>query len=182
MDKEYEKLKPYAMMLGSAFQKINFLRDLKDDYPLPGRTIFPTVDMSDFNAETKKALEAEVEAAFIAALEDIKMLPKLPRMGVYLAYTYRRSLLNKIKKTTPQIIINQRVPRSNSKKVSVISFLCPSSIFAVIYFFLLVLIAMCNCQRSCLDCEYSRKSQNMLVCCLNCYSHSYSPEMYFLSI
>jgi len=117
-DKEYERLKPYAMMLGSAFQKINFLRDLKDDYHLLGRTYFPNVDMSDFNTETKQALEAEVEAEFIAALEGIKMLPKSSRMGVYLAYTYYRSLLNKIKKTPPQTIVNQRVRIPNSKKVS----------------------------------------------------------------
>ncbi len=117
-EKEYERLKPHAMMLGSAFQKINFLRDLKDDYQLLGRTYFPNVEMSDFNAETKKALEAEVESEFVAALEGIKMLPKSSRMGVYLAYTYYRSLLNKIKKTSPQTIVNQRIRIPNSKKVS----------------------------------------------------------------
>ena len=117
-EKEYERLKPHAMMLGSAFQKINFLRDLKDDYQLLGRTYFPNVDMSNFNAETKKALELEVEAEFVASLEGIKMLPNSSRMGVYLAYTYYRSLLNKIKRTSACAIVNQRVRIPNSKKVS----------------------------------------------------------------
>jgi phytoene/squalene synthetase len=115
---EYQKLKPYAMMLGSAFQKINFLRDLKDDYHILGRTYFPNVEMSEFNAETKKALEKEVEAEFEAALEGIRLLPKSSRLGVYLAYTYYRSLLNKIKRTPPQTIVQERVRINNGKKFS----------------------------------------------------------------
>lgn len=117
-EEEYQKLKPFAMMLGSAFQKINFLRDLKDDYQILGRTYFPNVEMSDFNTETKKALEKEVEIEFEEALEGIKMLPKSSRLGVYLAYTYYRSLLNKIKRTPPQTIVNQRIRINNGKKFS----------------------------------------------------------------
>lgn len=117
-ESEYRKLKPYAMMLGSAFQKINFLRDLKDDYQILGRTYFPNVEMSDFNTETKRALEKEVEAEFEEALEGIKLLPKSSRLGVYLAYTYYRSLLNKIKRTPPQTIVHQRVRINNGKKFS----------------------------------------------------------------
>jgi 15-cis-phytoene synthase len=115
---EYERLKPYAMKLGSAFQKINFLRDLKDDFHELGRTYFPNVDMNNFNSETKKSLEVEVEKEFNEALLGIKMLPKSSRYGVLLAYTYYRSLLNKIKATSAETIVNKRIRINNGKKMS----------------------------------------------------------------
>jgi len=82
---EYAKLKPYAMILGSAFQKVNFLRDMKDDYYVLGRTYFPNVDIKDFDNAVKNNIEQEIHAEFQKALEGIKMLPNSSKFGVYLA-------------------------------------------------------------------------------------------------
>lgn len=113
----YEELKPYAMKLGAAFQKVNFLRDMKDDYHLLGRTYFPGVDMNDFCGDSKKKIEYEIECDFKIALEGIKILPVSSKGGVYLAYVYYRSLFNKIKKLPAQKILNERVRINNSKKL-----------------------------------------------------------------
>ncbi len=115
---EYERLKPYAMQLGSAFQKVNFLRDLKDDYQVLGRTYFPNVDMEDFNCTVKKQIETEIETEFAEALKGIKMLPSSSRFGVYLAYTYYVSLFRKIQRTPAKKIVNQRIRIHNGKKIS----------------------------------------------------------------
>jgi phytoene/squalene synthetase len=114
--KMYEKLKPYAMKLGAAFQKVNFLRDMKDDYHLLGRTYFPSVDMNDFCGDSKKRIEHEIENDFKIALEGIKMLPASSKGGVYLAYIYYQSLFSKIKKLPAQKILNERVRINNGKK------------------------------------------------------------------
>lgn len=116
--KKYEELKPYAMKLGAAFQKVNFLRDMKDDYHLLGRTYFPSVDMNDFCGDSKKRIESEIENDFKIALEGIKMLPVSSKGGVYLAYVYYRSLFNKIKRLPAQKILNERVRINNGKKLS----------------------------------------------------------------
>ncbi len=116
--KEFERLKPYAMKLGSAFQKVNFLRDLKDDYQVLGRTYFPNVDLEEFNSNVKKTIEKEIREEFEVALKGIKMLPASSRFGVYLAYTYYVSLFNKIIKTPAEKILNQRIRINNSQKVS----------------------------------------------------------------
>lgn len=119
-DKEaFERLKPFAMTLGSAFQKVNFLRDMKDDYFVLGRTYFPNVDISNFDNEVKSNIEKEIESEFREALEGIKKLPRSSRFGVYLAYRYYVSLFNKIKKTSANNIINQRIRISNSRKISI---------------------------------------------------------------
>ncbi len=115
---EYEKLKPYAMVLGSAFQKVNFLRDMKDDYYVLGRTYFPNVDIKDFDNAVKINIENEIYAEFQKALEGIKMLPNSSKFGVYLAYRYYVSLFRKIKKTSAGKIINQRIRISNPRKIS----------------------------------------------------------------
>ena len=115
---EFEKLRPFAMTLGSAFQKVNFLRDMKDDYYVLGRTYFPNVDITDFDHEVKSNIEKEIEAEFAEALEGIKKLPGSSRFGVYLAYRYYVSLFKKIKKTSASKIINQRIRISNSRKIS----------------------------------------------------------------
>lgn len=115
---EYERLKPSAMILGSAFQKVNFLRDMKDDYYVLGRTYFPNVDITDFDHDVKSNIEKEIEAEFAEALEGIKKLPSSSRFGVYLAYRYYVSLFKKIKKTSASKIINQRIRISNSRKIS----------------------------------------------------------------
>ncbi len=92
---KFQELKPYAMKLGSAFQKINFLRDLKDDYQILGRTYFPNVDMAVFDNHIKCQIEQEIEEEFKEALIGIKKLPNSSMFGVYLAYKYYISLFKK---------------------------------------------------------------------------------------
>jgi len=119
-DKEkYEELKPYAMKLGSAFQKINFLRDLKDDYQVLGRTYFPDIDMSVFDNCAKCQVEKEIEAEFKEALTGIKRLPASSMFGVYLAYKYYWSLFQKIKRKSSGEILKCRVSVPNSEKAFV---------------------------------------------------------------
>lgn len=115
---EFEKLKPYAMILGSAFQKVNFLRDMKDDYNILGRSYFPNVDISAFDNKIKTEIEKEITYDFQEALEGIKKLPRSSQFGVYLAFRYYLSLFKKIKKTSASKMINQRIRISNSKKIS----------------------------------------------------------------
>ena len=114
----YAELKPFAMKLGAAFQKVNFLRDLKDDYQVLGRTYFPNVDMNDFNLDVKKEIEAEIEEDFKIALEGINMLPSSSRGGVYLAYVYYLSLFKKIKRLPAHRILEERVRINNGKKIT----------------------------------------------------------------
>jgi phytoene/squalene synthetase len=115
-EKEYERLKPYAMKLGSAFQKINFLRDLKADYQELGRTYFPGIDLNEFNATVKKEIEADIEIDFKMGYEGIKQLPKNSRFGVYMAYIYYYQLFAKIKSTPAHTIMNERIRIPNNKK------------------------------------------------------------------
>ena len=115
---EFERLKPSAMILGSAFQKVNFLRDMKDDYDVLGRTYFPNVDIKAFDNQVKAEIEKEIAHEFQLALEKNKKLPTSSRFGVYLAYRYYLSLFKKIKKTSATKMINQRIRISNSKKIS----------------------------------------------------------------
>lgn len=116
-DKMYKELKPYAMKLGAAFQKVNFLRDMKDDYELLGRTYFPNVDISNFNITVKKQIEIEIEDDFKIALKGIKKLPRGCKGGVYLAYVYYQSLFNKIKKLPAQRVLTERIRINNGKKI-----------------------------------------------------------------
>lgn len=116
---QYEELKPYAQKLGSAFQKINFLRDLKDDYQVLGRTYFPNINMSVFNNSVKSQIENEIEAEFKEALIGIKKLPNSSMFGVYLAYKYYFSLFKKIKKISSQEILENRIRIPNSLKAYV---------------------------------------------------------------
>ncbi|MBO6183586.1 MAG: phytoene/squalene synthase family protein [Chryseobacterium sp.] len=115
---KYNQLKPSAMKLGSAFQKVNFLRDMKDDYQILGRTYFPNVDISYFDNVVKAQIEQEISTEFKEALEGIKKLPNSSRFGVYLAYRYYISLFRKIKKTSANTIINQRIRIFNGRKFS----------------------------------------------------------------
>ena len=116
---KYAELKPYAMKLGSAFQKINFLRDLKEDYHILGRTYFPNVDISGFDNKIKYAIEKEIEEEFDEALIGIKKLPASSIFGVYLAYKYYLSLFKKIKKKSSKEILNGRIRIANSEKAFV---------------------------------------------------------------
>lgn len=113
---KYDNLKPFAMKLGSAFQKINFLRDLNEDYHVLGRSYFPNIDISNFNEKAKREIELDIEKDFKIGLEGIKLLPTDTRFGVYVAYIYYVGLLKKIKRNKPSILLNERVRIPNVKK------------------------------------------------------------------
>lgn len=117
--KEFEELKPYAKKLGSAFQKVNFLRDLKDDYQILGRTYFPGIEMEMFSNRVKCEIEKDIEQEFKEALIGIRKLPVSARFGVYLAYKYYWSLFKKIQKTSAEKIVTERVRIPNAKKMTV---------------------------------------------------------------
>ena len=112
----YNELKGSAMKLGSAFQKVNFLRDVNADYNTLSRTYFPNVDLSAFSNVEKKLIEQEIEAEFEEALIGIKLLPGSSRNGVYLAYIYYKELFNKIKKATAEKVMCERIRISNGHK------------------------------------------------------------------
>ena len=107
--KRYEELKPAAMALGSAFQKVNFLRDLNADKNILGRSYFPNIDVASLDEDTKEQIIADIETDFKQAYEGLKQLPKGARLGVYVAYIYYLSLLRKIKRTQASVIMKQRV-------------------------------------------------------------------------
>ena len=108
-DELYRQLKPSAMKLGAAFQKVNFLRDLKADYEVLGRVYFPQVDLSSFSEKEKKEIEQDIEHDFVAALAGIRLLPRSSRFGVYVAYIYYRNLFGKIKSVSPVKIMSGRI-------------------------------------------------------------------------
>jgi phytoene/squalene synthetase len=105
----YEHLKPYACSLGSAFQKVNFLRDLKADFEGLDRMYFPGCDFSNFTQDDKLKIEEDIQKDFDHAYEGILQLPLKARFGVYVAYKYYLSLFKKIKKLQPQKILDTRV-------------------------------------------------------------------------
>jgi len=117
---KYESLKHQAMRLGAAFQKINFLRDLKVDYTGLGRSYFPGIDISHFNDETKKRIEADIETDFKEGLEGIRRLPKGARFGVYVAYVYFYKLFQKIQRTNSTRIMGERIRVPDHKKFSLL--------------------------------------------------------------
>ena len=100
-DDDYNKLKPFAMKLGSAFQKVNFLRDANSDFQGLGRTYFPDVNMFDFTEAEKRKIENDIEDDFKTALTGIKMLPYSSKGGVYLAYRYYYDLFSALLSTVP---------------------------------------------------------------------------------
>lgn len=114
---EYQQLKPYAMQLGSAFQKVNFLRDVKADYQSLNRCYFPDVNLNKFCDIDKRAIEKEIEAEFANALIGIKMLPANSRNGVYLSYVYYKKLFSKIKGLSAEKIMMERIRISNHLKI-----------------------------------------------------------------
>lgn len=118
-DNLYFKLKPAAMSLGSAFQKVNFLRDLKKDYQELDRTYFPNVDFNHFDEETKTYIIKEIENDFNLALKGIFDLPIESRFGVYTAYKYYNKLLKKLKNIPSKKIQNARIRVPNYQKMGV---------------------------------------------------------------
>lgn len=116
---EYEKLKPYAMKLGSSFQKINFLRDLNADFNELGRIYFPNLESGELTLENKIQIEEEIQEEFEDALIGIKMLPKSSRFGVYVSYKYYVKLLKKIQRKTANELLQERIRIANKTKVFV---------------------------------------------------------------
>jgi phytoene/squalene synthetase len=121
-EKMYQELKPSAMKLGSAFQKINFLRDLSADFNGMGRTYFPGVDLTHFTDDTKKIIEDDIANDFNAGFEGIKRLPRSARFGVYVAYLYYLALFEKIKSTPSHIVIKNRIRVRNRRKLSILAY------------------------------------------------------------
>lgn len=113
---QYDRLKYSAQQLGSAFQKINFLRDAQADFEELGRTYFPSIDMQNFSQEDKSIIEQEIEEEFAEALKGIKQLPKTSRLGVYVAYVYYLQLLKRIKGLPANRILEERISVPNSQK------------------------------------------------------------------
>ncbi len=116
-DALYQDLKPAAMKLGSAFQKVNFLRDIQADYEKLGRTYFPGVDMEKFQHSDKELIEYEIQTEFSEALKGIRKLPAASRRGVYLAYYYYLRLFRKIKSVPAERIREERIRIPNSSKM-----------------------------------------------------------------
>ena len=118
--KQYEALKESAMKLGSAFQKVNFLRDIKHDYEVLGRVYFPNVNLLNLSKNAKRDIVCEIENDFEIALQGIRNLPKEAKFGVYTAYKYYKSLLHKINKTQPEEIMIKRIRVGDFSKLFII--------------------------------------------------------------
>ena len=120
-NEKYEDLKDSAMSLGSAFQKVNFLRDLKADFEDLSRTYFPNTDLNQLDEASKKAIIADVEEDFVKGLNGIKRLPLEARFGVFMAYRYYNKLLDKLKKTPALKIKSTRIRVPNYRKVELLT-------------------------------------------------------------
>ncbi|NND33341.1 MAG: phytoene/squalene synthase family protein, partial [Saprospiraceae bacterium] len=116
-DNLYQQLKHPAMKLGSAFQKVNFLRDLQADFEDLGRSYFPDVDLTKLGEADKARIEEEIQSDFEEALVGIKQLPATARLGVYTAYVYYLQLFRKIRRTCPSRIMTSRIRISNPRKL-----------------------------------------------------------------
>lgn len=121
---QYEQLKHTAKALGAAFQKVNFLRDLKADVQGLNRSYFPDCDFDNFNAKSKAIIEDDIAADFKMAREGIRALPSQAKFGVFVAYKYYMSLFNKIKRLDSAVIMEKRVRIPNFNKVIIV--LCAS--------------------------------------------------------
>lgn len=118
--KLYEQLKPAAQSLGAAFQKVNFLRDMKSDYNELNRTYFPGVDFRNFTPGMKSAIEADIASDFQRAYAGIVALPWKARFGVYVAYKYYLSLFLRIKRIQPSKIMRERIRIPNYLKAMIV--------------------------------------------------------------
>jgi phytoene synthase len=107
--KKYDELNDSAQKLGSAFQKVNFLRDIKDDMEILNRSYFPHIDLNNLEKESKEMIIAEIENDFSDALQGIVHLPNTSKFGVYTAYIYYRQLLKKLKETPSSQIMEIRI-------------------------------------------------------------------------
>ena len=117
---KYDSLKPAAQALGAAFQKVNFLRDLKADYEFLNRTYFPGVDFRNFTPAIKQQIEDDIAADFEKAYEGIVLLPVKARFGVYVAYKYYLTLFKKIKRSQPALLFDNRIRIPNYSKAFIL--------------------------------------------------------------
>lgn len=113
---KYQQLVAPARKLGEAFQKVNFLRDVQDDFKAKGRIYFNNIDFEHFTPETKRQLEAEIEKDFFESMKGIRQLKKQVRLGVYLAYRYYFHLLKEIEEANPEDILKKRYRVTSAKK------------------------------------------------------------------
>ncbi|WP_405570380.1 phytoene/squalene synthase family protein [Winogradskyella sp. Asnod2-B02-A] len=120
-NEKYNDLKDSAMSLGSAFQKVNFLRDLKADFEGLNRTYFPNTDLNQLNETSKQAIILDIEADFERGLEGIKRLPLEAKFGVFMAYRYYSKLLEKLKKTPALQIKSTRIRVPNYRKIELLT-------------------------------------------------------------
>ena len=121
-DDMYDELKDAAMRLGSAFQKVNFLRDLKDDYEVLNRSYFPNINLGELNAASKQLIIDEIEADFDFAYKNgILKLPVEAKFGVYMAYRYYRRLLKKLKAVPSERIMDTRIRISDPMKINLLA-------------------------------------------------------------
>ena len=119
---QYEKLKAHAMSLGAAFQKVNFLRDLKADYVGLGRSYFPGVDLSSFDQASKDKVENDIAEDFKHAFAGIRQLPRSSRFGVYVAYAYYLTLFRKIRNTPSQEVMRTRIRIPDTQKATLLAY------------------------------------------------------------
>ncbi len=118
---KYDQLKDYARSMGAAFQKVNFLRDLKSDYEQLNRLYFPGMDFQNFTGNMKKNIEQDIEKDFLKAYEGILLLPEKARFGVYVAYKYYLSLFSEIRKTNPSEVLELRIRIPNYRKMMILA-------------------------------------------------------------
>lgn len=119
-EEKFNELQPFAMKLGSAFQKVNFLRDLKDDFEILNRSYFPNIQQFPIDNQTKNEIITEIEEDFKMAYIGIQKLPIECKLGVFLAYKYYLNLLHKLKNTESAKILHQRISVSDSKKIYIL--------------------------------------------------------------
>ena len=121
-EKKYNELKDAAMRLGSAFQKVNFLRDLKDDYEILNRSYFPNIDLGKLNADSKQKIVKEIEEDFDFAFKNgILKLPIEAKFGVYMAFRYYKRLLKKLKRVPSEKIMDTRIRIPNYMKINLLA-------------------------------------------------------------
>jgi phytoene/squalene synthetase len=118
----FQRLYEPARRLGAAFQKVNFLRDLKADFAHLGRTYFPNVDLSRFDDRVKAQIEDEIGADFVAARKGIELLPSGSKLGVYVAYVYYKRLYQKIRSKRPEYLLQARVRVPNQEKIGLMAY------------------------------------------------------------
>jgi 15-cis-phytoene synthase len=118
----FDDLKPYAMRLGAAFQKINFLRDLQADFIGMGRTYFPELEMNQFDEQCKKKIEVSIKEDFDEGFKGIKKLPRSARFGVYVAYVYYLALFRKIQNTPSELILRSRISIRKRHKARLLAY------------------------------------------------------------